>query len=83
MSLNLGAVNSQNVRRDSLSTVASSVAATYVQKNVGSSLSQNHFEEIITSSQSNVKINGSSGIQVGDVIYNFYTPPLDSKHLKI
>lgn len=62
-------------RQDSFSTVSSSVAAEIIRQSSAQALEERRFEESFNTAQSNVKIDGSKAIQVGDIIYNFYTPP--------
>lgn len=52
-------------RRDSLSTVTSSVAAELIR------------ESEVNETQNNFRINGQQRIHIGDVINNIYTPPSD------
>lgn len=60
---------------DSVSTVSSSIADELVRENFPSTSKQNLNEVNLKSNLNNVKIDGSKAIQVGDIIYNFYTPP--------
>jgi hypothetical protein len=60
---------------DSTSTVSSTIADELYNQNAQTTSNENSLEEIFKSNPTNVKIDGSKAIQVGDIIYNFYSPP--------
>lgn len=74
----------QPSRSNSSSTVNSSIAEELVEQSHQNSVAQcgsNSIEDNLRQHQSNVRIDGSQAIQVGDVYYNFYsTPPKDGKN---
>ena len=63
---------------DSISTISSSVADEILQQNKKNESSLVEIEERSNQNQK-VKIDSSKSIQVGEVIYNFYTPRSDGQ----
>lgn len=63
-------------RSDSFSTIASSAAAEWTRRNQpGPSGRQNNFIEALKAKQSNVVIEGSKTIRIGDIIHNHFVSP--------
>jgi hypothetical protein len=60
---------------DSISTIASSIAEKMLEQRAVSPNIDGNFHL----TPRNVNIDGSKSIQVGEVIYNFYTPSPDDK----
>lgn len=68
--------NRRSFGNDSITTVSSSIADEYLYQNLKlASKQQNIIEENLKSNLKNLMNDEKKPIQVGDIIYNFYTPP--------
>lgn len=67
---------------ESIATISSSVADEILQQNIKNESNLREIEERLKQHQK-VKIDSSKSIQVGEIIYNFYTPPPDGQQSEI